>query len=642
MAWLIPLLPILVAPALAVAGRGTEASAGRRRLALLAACAMLGTAALAAAAVLRGWTGSLPWIGPLALHLDFAPADAPVVPALALLVPAVAAPVLVYAAWHEATRGLGRLMATLAMFVGAMELVAGAADLLTLIVGWELVGACSAILVAHQWWEGEKPRAGAVVFLTTRAGDLGLFLAAAAAFAGTGSLGYDALTALDGFHLHLVVAGVLVAAAAKSAQLPFAPWLFAAMKGPVSVSTLLHSATMVAAGVFLLVRLHPVLDTAPWFGATAMAVGLATALGAGIVAVLQPHAKRLLAGSTSAHYGLMFVAVGAGYPAIATLHLVAHALAKAPLFLASGIAEACTGSYRLEDMGLRRVLPGVAVASGVAAAAIAGIPPLGAGWSKEKVVAAAGHVEPWLVALVALAGALSAAYMARFQLQAFGDGEDRCQERTPQPAERWPLYLLAGATSLLFVLWIPSLRGALVTPLGEVPGGTAWETVLSLALLGLGVAAGAYVAHRRPWLGTVGAAERLADWLAIPAAARVVIVRPGFALARGLARFDDAAVDGGVRLSANVARTFSAALARVDDRVVDGGVRAAAAVARGLAWLGRRVGEGLMDGVPEGVSSIVGLGGRQARRLQTGLAHHYYSLIVAGLAIGIVLLILGG
>lgn len=624
MGWVLVLLPLLAAPALALlvrSGRGHDEGASPRRglAAGLGAGVMAATAALAAVAAARGWTASLAWTsaGGLGLHLAFSFAASPAAALFAVLVPAVAAPVLAYAAHHEGARGLARLLAVLALFVAAMEVVAGAADLLTLLVGWELIGACSAVLVAHEWWTPGKARSGIVVFLTTRTGDLGLFLALVAAYAGTGSPSYEALSGLRGIPLELVVAGVLTAAAAKSAQVPFAPWLFAAMEGPVSVSTLLHSATMVASGAFLLIRLEPVLRAVPWFGPAALAVGLATALAGGVVALLQPHAKRLLAGSTSAHHGLMFAAVGAGYPAVAALHLVAHACAKAPLFLAAGVAHGCAGTYRLSRLKLGRTLPAVAVASAVAAAALAGIPPLGAAWTKEEVVTAAGHAAPALGWLAALAGALSAAYMARFQLQAFARGRATCEDRAPGAGERWPLYPLAAATAVLGVLWLAPVHGFLARLLpGEVPSGSAGELGLSLALVAGGLAAGRAVARRRPELGEGGRQAAAADWLGLPGLARVAVVRP----ARGLCH----------------------ALALFDDRVVDGAVRASAALALGLARLGRRLVEALLDGVPEGLSRLVGRGGAAARRLQTGLTHHYYRLIVAGLAALILVLLLGG
>src|SRR5699024_3437171 len=143
-------------------------------------------------------------------------------------------------------------------------------------IGWELVGACSWALIGHHWRDITNPRAGLYAFVMTRFGDLGLFLAAMAAFAGTGSFAYTALAQLDVPLLHLLVFGLLLSAADKSGQIPFAPWLFGAMAGPPSVSALLHSATMVSAGAYLLARLQPVLDRVEWFAPTTMTIGLTT------------------------------------------------------------------------------------------------------------------------------------------------------------------------------------------------------------------------------------------------------------------------------------------------------------------------------------------------------------------------------
>ena len=223
------------------------------------------TLMLALWAAAGGWTGTLSWNAALQLQAGLTRLSAVV----AVLVPAVALPVLGYAAAHEDSRGLGRLIALLLAFVGAMELLVVAADLLTLLIGWELVGACSWALIGHRWRDADNPRAGQYAFVMTRCGDLGLFLAAMAAFAGTGTFTYAGLAQLDGALLHLLVFGVLLSAAAKSGQLPFAPWLFRAMAGPTSVSALLHAATMVAAGAYLLIRLQPVLDRVAWFAPAA-------------------------------------------------------------------------------------------------------------------------------------------------------------------------------------------------------------------------------------------------------------------------------------------------------------------------------------------------------------------------------------
>ncbi len=298
MIWSLALLPALAG--LAVwAGPDARVRTGASGAAVLAVTLLLALAA-------RDWAGSYGWTEALTLRASLTPLSH----AVAVTVPAIALAVVVFAASHEAERGLARLIGLLLVFVGGMELIVIAGDLLTLLIGWEIVGACSWALIAHHWRQGEAARSANYAFVMTRAGDLGLFLALFATFAATGGLGYDALGELQGPALRVAAVGILVAAASKAGQVPFSPWLFRAMDGPTSVSALLHSATMVAAGAYLVARLQPQLSAAPGFGAAAIAVGLVTAVAGGVVALRQVHAKKVLAGSTSAQLGLMFAAVG--------------------------------------------------------------------------------------------------------------------------------------------------------------------------------------------------------------------------------------------------------------------------------------------------------------------------------------------
>ncbi len=347
MLWSLALVPALAAPALLFV------PARRAALSAAAGAALAVTLALAGLAPWAGWSGAYVWSDALVLTADLSPVSA----AVAVLVPVIALPIALYAASHEAGQGLPRLLALMLLFVGGMELLVIAGDFLTLLIGWEIVGACSWALIGHRYDEIEPPQAGVYAFVTTRLGDLGLFIAAFAAYAGAGSFAFDGLPALSPAALQVVAFGVLVSAAAKSGQIPFSPWLFRAMAGPTSVSALLHAATMVAAGAYLLARLGPALSQADGFATTAIVTGLATALAGGVVAVLQLHAKKLLAASTSAQYGLMFAAVGAGWPGVAVLHLVAHAGFKALLFLSAGIAGERAGTFSLDRMALGRALP---------------------------------------------------------------------------------------------------------------------------------------------------------------------------------------------------------------------------------------------------------------------------------------------
>lgn len=644
MLWLVPLLPALAAPLLyAIGRRGSPALLGWG-----AAAIVLATIALALAAISGDWQGSYRWSEQIELGVALSPAGQ----VFALVVPLIAAPIVLYSAYHEAPsssgRPLARLIALLLAFVGAMQLLVLASDLLTLLIAWELVGALSWALIAHEWHERSNLRAAAWAFLVTRFGDLGLYIAAAAAFAGSGSFDFTTLTQLDGFTLQLFVAGVALACAAKSAQLPFSPWLFAAMSGPTPVSALLHAATMVAAGVYLIVRLHSVMTGVGWFAPLAIGLGLATALAGGVVACLQGHAKKLLAASTAAHYGLMWLAVGAGYPGAALLHFAAHAFVKAVLFLAVGIAEHHTGNYSLARMRLGRQLPGIALAALIASLALAGVIPLSAAWTKEKIIGAAGEFAPWLAIAAALAGGLSAIYATRLQLLAYGPARYvEAPLRRDGPGHRKPealaLYLLAIGALLLSALAIPAVSALAERLLGiALPAGKSWETAMSLALTVLGIALGA-LAVRRRWSNQTERDPRWPDatnWLGLPQLAQ----RGATGLMAGshaLARFDDSIVDAGVQAIAAYV-PFSRRLNRFDDCVLDGGIRLVARFGGWLAAAGDRYGEAFSDGLAMKVSHLTGWLGNKARHLQTGQTHHYYTAIAAGLAAVLVILAIGG
>jgi NADH-quinone oxidoreductase subunit L len=626
-------LPVLAGVALGAWRRGSRLALGA------AGCAAL-TVTLLAAAWSAVWqpSVSLPWGAGLELRLGVSGVSR----LLIVLVPLVALTVTAWAAAHEEARGLPRLLGLLVAFVGAMELVLVAEDLLSLLIGWELVGAVSWALIGHEW-RGDAPAMAAHAFNATRVGDLGLFVAAGAAFAATGGLGFADLPGVDGPAAHVVVAGILLAAVAKSAQVPFAPWLFSAMAGPSSASALLHSATMVAAGAYVLARLHPVLYTVGWFAPTTIALGLLTALAGGVIAALQDDAKKLLAASTSAQYGLMLVAVGAGYPTIAVAYLIAHAFCKALLFLSAGVAIGATGTGELARMGLGRSLPVMAWLTASGTLALAAVPPLGMAWTKDGVVAAAAHHGTWLAVAVVVAGGLSAYYAARFQLLAYGPPRDRRQgapRHRPTIIEHVAIGVLGAFGLILGVLWLPAAEEALTTLVGgALPTRAPWELVTSV--LAIAVAAYAAVALRRndrlAHAATTPTTRGVAAWMGLPVLSRAAIVDPTLAAAAAAARFDDTVIDGAVRGIAAAGRSVTRGLRRADDRVVDAGVRGIAAL---TAWTARaldRVAEMSVDGTVTGLARLVGVAGRDSRRVQTGQAHTYYAAIAVGTVVLIAL-----
>ncbi len=648
--WLLPLLPLAGALVILALGRARRSPAALTATALATLLAVIAVAVWAAVhASSAAWAL---WGPRLAPRLDVGRIGRTMV----VLVPVIAVPVVLFAgASFRRDAGLPRLLALLTAFTGLMELLVTAGDFLTLLVAWELVGACSWALIGYQWRDVARVRAARDAFLTTRVGDLGLYLAAAAAFAATGSLDFGALAAARGPAFGVVAAGVLVAAAAKSAQLPFSPWLFSAMAGPTPASALLHSATMVAAGAYLLARLAPTLAPAVgWFGPAVALLGLATALAGGLVASVQTDLKKALAGSTSAQYGLMFLAIGAGFPGAAGAHLVTHAAFKALLFLGAGVALHAADTLDLATLArarLGRTITRVALLVGVGTLALAAVPPLGGAYSKEQIIVAAAHAARWRGTLVVgalVAGLFSAFYAARLQLLAFSHdrGDGNATDGTaptgapPSTPELASLALLAALSVALGALWLPGAASAAVWAVGApLAPGAAWELAASLATVAMGVG-GAWLLRRRHMLVTLGLPDavrtRIAGWFGLPAVGRQLIVRPTLALANALADFDGRVVDAGVRGAVQVATFTSGVLAWWGERGVDGLVTAVARATTRLAHASRAADDQGVDRVVEELARDVGVVGTASRRLQTGLAHDYYRLAAAGTVVLIV------
>ncbi|GAC1664130.1 MAG: NADH-quinone oxidoreductase subunit L [Candidatus Limnocylindrales bacterium] len=631
-ALLLPLLP-LVGAGLVLLAQGRPRLGGAVAVASLVASLLAGVwAAIAGAGMTVAWG----LVIELVLRVDgFGRV-------MVILVPFIAAPIVAYAAASEADGRTGLLVLMLA-FVAAMLLLVVAADFVSLLIGWELIGAVSWALIGHGWRDRANVEAGTQAFLTTRLGDLGLYVAAGAAFAASGSFGFDALGSAASPWREIVAGGVLLAAAAKSAQVPFSPWLFAAMAGPTPVSALLHSAPRVAAGAYLLIRLAPALAPVAWFLPLVAIVGIVTALGGGVVAALQTHMKRALAASTSAQFGLMFVAIGAGSTAAAAAQLVTHAVFKSLLFLAIGVAIHATGSAVLGGSRLGRRLPLVAAAAGVGSLALAGVPPLGGAWIKEAILGSALEKSVGLGLATLLAGFLTAVYAGRLQVLAFGRGEEPSRRtRRPSAPERGALATLAIASLALGVLWLPGASATVEGLSGSrLPGWMPWEIAIGLAA----VAAGGLVVvalERRGRLLDLGLGqsfrEGAADWLLLPRVSSALVVRPTLRLSLALARADDRVIDAGVRFAARTARLVSALVGRRVEFSIDGLVQRVAGAAVRVAAVSRIADDAGLDRAVQATGRGIGVAGQQSRRLQTGLTHHYFVIIAVGLGLIVVVL----
>ncbi|MYL82980.1 NADH-quinone oxidoreductase subunit L [Desulfovibrio aerotolerans] len=353
-----------------------------------------------------------------------------------------------------------RYFCYLNLFVFFMLIIALADDLVFLFMGWEGVGFCSFALIG--FWHEELPNvdAGRKAFLMTRVGDLGYVAALAIVIAASGSASITGLTAqIDAMPTAtatLIGFLFLFAACGKSAQLPLSSWLPDAMAGPTPVSALIHAATMVTAGVYLLMRLEPLLAIAPDVGATAAVIGAATALYGAACAMGQRDVKRILAYSTISQVGYMFLAAGCGDVSGAFFHLQAHAFFKSLLFMVAGIMiQAAHEEHDIFRMGarLRRAMPGLFLLFACGAAALSALPLTSGYFSKGRTLAdAIAHPGPaYLLAFIlgAVAAFLTAVYVFRLCFVAFfSDPADPARLLSDPELARmerplWPLAALA-------------------------------------------------------------------------------------------------------------------------------------------------------------------------------------------------------
>ena len=447
-----------------------------RRVFLLVALAPAATAVWAASragSVLdgRAVTSTTSWVPGLGLTLDLR------LDALALLmvtlVSGVGTLVFLYCAsyFSDGDRAVGRFAGVLTGFAGAMLGLVLSDDLLLLYVFWELTSVTSWLLIGHDDESPASRRAAQQALLVTTLGGLVMLLGLVllAQQAGTASLAAILADPPRGTPVAVALVLVLVGAFTKSAQVPFHPWLPAAMAAPTPVSAYLHAAAMVKAGVYLVARLAPGFAVvAPW-RPLVLTVGLATMVVGGWRALRQSDLKRLLAFGTVSQLGFLMVLLGAGTPeaalAGATL-LLAHGLFKSTLFLSVGVIDHETGTRDLRELsGLGRRLPGLATVATLAALSMAGVPPLLGFLSKEAAYEAFLHGRPG--DLVVLAGlfvgsVLTAAYSARFVWGAFADKPGCAPTKAHTPARAFVAPVAVLGVAGLVVGLLPDLADPLV------------------------------------------------------------------------------------------------------------------------------------------------------------------------------------
>ena len=550
-------------------------------------------------------------------HAEAAALVDPLSSAMLLVVTVISFLIHVYAIGYMAhDRGFWRFFSWFPLFVFAMLILVLGDNYLVMFVGWEGVGLCSYLLIGF-WFERPEPAGAAKkAFVMNRIGDWGFTIGMITTFLVFGSMNF-----VDVFDrvakdppaqgvLGLICVAFFLGATGKSAQLPLYSWLPDAMEGPTPVSALIHAATMVTAGVYLVARSTPLFAAAGPVLAGVGAVGALTAIFAATIALVQFDIKRVMAYSTVSQPGYMFLALGVGAPIAAMFHLITHAFFKALLFLGSG--SVIHGVGDVQDMrrmgGLRSKMPLTYWTMVVAGAALAALPPLAGFWSKDEILGSAfkdGYPLLWAVGV--FTGGLTAFYITRAIWLTFHG-----RPRDP--------HLFDHAHESPRVMTVPLLAlavgSALVGFIGFPPDNGFLHAFLRPAIEA-GAAQGAQEGGGTDWL-------RFLALAAISTAVGVVGILFGLSMyARG--RPDPAAVARAARPYYDVLVNKYYVDELYDRRFVD--------VARSFAGAAWAFDIHIIDGLVNRLGWAVRLGGRGLRRAQTGVVGNYALSIVAGLLV---------
>ncbi|MCS6917445.1 MAG: NADH-quinone oxidoreductase subunit L [Chitinophagales bacterium] len=502
--------------------------------------------------------------------------------------------------------GMGKFFAFLNLFIFFMLLLVMADSFLVMFIGWEGVGLCSYLLIGFWWKNSEYTAAANKAFIMNRIGDLGFLLALFLMFHTFGSTDYrevfrQALSYPTNDATVVAITLLLfVGAIGKSAQIPLYTWLPDAMAGPTPVSALIHAATMVTAGVYLVVRSHMLYTLAPVSLEVIIWIGTATSLWAALIALRQDDIKKVLAYSTVSQLGFMFAAAGAMALTSSMLHLIAHAFFKALLFLGAGsVIHALHHEQNMRHMGgLRRLMPVTFVCMAIGTLAISGVPPLAGFFSKDEILLQVASRQGWAFIVLVITSVLTAAYMFRLLFMVFygnfrGTEHEREKIHESPRVMTVPLMVLALLSGIGGVIGLPALVGdvhALNRYLSPVflsnprlmapePSHTMEVVVMILSVL---VAAGVGVwAYRRYHLQPVARTWSLSgkprfyrwmhDKFYVDECYQFVFVRPAEWLGDYLrSRFDPKLLDGLVEGLGRLVQRGSALVSRVQTGSISG------------------------------------------------------------------------
>jgi len=664
--WLIPVLPFLGA---LLNGAVLKGRLGKKAVAWVA-CGLVGLAALLALLVIAGYLGSpehaahqpferdyYTWIPAGAVHTpdgvkNFTVSAGLLVDPLScvmlFVVTFVGFLIHLYSVGYMAhEEGFQRYFTYLNLFMGAMLLLVLGNNYAVLFVGWEGVGLCSYLLIGFYFKQEFPPYAGRKAFIVNRIGDFAFLIGVFALVSAFGTLKFTELfpriaanpTLVQGPYVlglslaAFIALSLFIGATGKSAQIPLFVWLPDAMAGPTPVSALIHAATMVTAGVYMVARSNVIYQLAPGVSQLIAVIGAATALFAATIGLAQTDIKKVLAYSTVSQLGYMFLAAGLTAYSAAIFHLMTHAFFKALLFLGSGsVIHAMGGEQDMRKMGgLKAALPQTYRTFLIGALAIAGIFPFAGFFSKDEILhAALGHGRWVLYGVGLFTAALTAFYMFRAVYMTFhgtfrGTHEQEHHLHESPPVMTVPLWILAVGAVVAGWVGFPGwnvferfLEPVLLRPAGlEVPEheiGALIPAIVALAVAALAI----YGASRvfggdrgleggRAWAERFPRVHRLLSnkyW--VDEIYDATVVRGFWATARGLFRFDASFIDGLLVNGTRHATVAFSLLSGLFDKYV-------------------------VDGLVNLVGTILDAGSRTLRRVQTGSVGSYALVLAAGM-----------
>jgi NADH-quinone oxidoreductase subunit L len=491
---------------------------------------------------------------------------------------------------------IGWYYAVLSLFTSAMLGLVLADNLLLAFVAWEIMGLCSYLLIGF-WYRLEAPRrASQKAFLTTRVGDLGFLFALLVVYKAVGTWELtDVLSSIPSWAPGVATAaaiGLLVAAMGKSAQVPLHVWLPDAMAGPTPASALIHAATMVAAGVYLVARMMPVFLAAPAVLEATLIIGAITAILGGLLAAVQHDVKKVLAYSTISQLGLMFMALGAASVGAALFHLVTHAFFKSLLFLGAGVIIHSSKTQDMREMGgLRRHMPVTWATFLIGSLALAGVMPFSGFFSKDEILAVLLHGHNyWAFGVVVAASLITAFYMTRLYFRVFEGPEQNEHLHEGHISMVAPMVALAAVTC---IIGFASVRFAeFLGHEGEWPSLLLIAISVGVATVGIGSGWWVYgrrsvVVNTRVYKDRMGVLYgALRQKLYFDAAYDYLFIKPFIYWSGRLGVFDTRIVDGAVNSVSRGWILLSSASWVFDGRVIDGAVN-------GIATLSRSAGTSL-------------------------------------------------